>query len=78
MTGFRQFVIRTAEIFVGILVILITLMSALQGYAAGAMAGGGVGFIGFLVGGLFGFATASVLAAAFFLLAQIAENTRRA
>jgi hypothetical protein len=79
VSGFRQFIIRTAEIFVVIVVALMTLGFAVQGYAAGMMAGGGgLGFVTFLLGGLFGFVLSSLLAATFFLLAEIAENTRRA
>jgi hypothetical protein len=71
MSGFRQFIIRTAEIFMVIVVVMTTLGFALAGLRFG-------GLFHFLLGGLFGFVLSSLLAAAFFLLAEIAENTRRA
>jgi len=69
MEQFRRFVIKTAEVFVVILVVLMTLSFASSAYAFG-------GIVGFLVGGAFGFVLSSLLAATFFLLAEIAENTR--
>jgi len=70
MEQFRRFVIRTAEIFVVVLVVLMTLSFASSGYTFGG------GIIGFLIGGVFGFVLSSLLAATFFLLAEIADNTR--
>ncbi|MEX0853418.1 MAG: hypothetical protein WD036_09090 [Bauldia sp.] len=70
MDQFRRFVIKTAEIFVVAVVVLMTLSFAISGW----MMGNGV--IGFLVGGVFGFVLSAVIAATFFLLEEIAENTR--
>ena len=69
MHEFRRFVIKTAEIFVVLVVVLMTLSFAISGWAWG-------GVPGFAIGGVFGFVFAAVLAATFFLLQEIAENTR--
>ncbi len=70
MDQFRQFVIKTAEIFVVVVVVLLTLSSAISGLAWS-------GVLGFILGGVFGFVLSAVLAATFFLLQEIAENTAR-
>ena len=77
MEGFREFIIRTAEVFILVLVIVFALGGAVSGWTSGAMAGGaGGGIIGFLIGGAFGFVGGCVAAATFFLLLEIAQNTR--
>jgi hypothetical protein len=78
MAGFRRFIIRIVEVLLIIFVVVSTLFSALSGFAYGQMIGsGGAAVVLFLISGLVGFAFAAVLAAAYFLLAEIAENTRR-
>jgi hypothetical protein len=61
-----------------IIVVLMTLAFAVSGAGTGAAVMGGIGgLLGFIVGGAIGFISASVLAAYFFLLSEIADNTRR-
>jgi hypothetical protein len=77
MEGFRGFIVRTAEIFILVLVVVFTLMGAVSGWTSGAMGGGGFGgLIGLLIGGGMGFVIGCVAAASFFLLLEIAQNTR--
>jgi hypothetical protein len=61
-----------------VFVALLTVISALAGASYGHMFGGGMSVVMFLVWGFFGFLSAAVLAAFYFLLTEIAENTRRA
>jgi len=77
MEGFRGFIIRTAEIFILVLVVVFTLMGAVSGWTSGAMGGGAFGgILGLLIGGGMGFVMGCVAAASFFLLLEIAQNTR--
>jgi membrane associated rhomboid family serine protease len=79
MDGFRRFIIKTAEVMMLVIVILTTIGFAISGGASAQVAGGGQFWIlGAVIGALFGFVMAAVLAAYFFLLAEIAQNTRRA
>ena len=79
MASFRDFIVRTAEVMMLIIVVLLTLAFAISGAGTGAAVMGGFGgLLGFIVGGAIGFIAASVMAAYFFLLSEIAENTRRA
>lgn len=77
MEGFRDFIIRTAEVFVLVLVAVAALMGAISGWSSGAMAGGGfAGLLGLIIGGAIGFVLGCVGAAYFFLFLEIAQNTR--
>lgn len=77
MESFRAFIIRTAEIFILVLVVVFTLMGALSGWTSGMMTGGAFGaLLGLLIGGGMGFVGGCVAAATFFLLLEIARNTR--
>ncbi len=78
MIAFRRFIIRIVEVLLVIFVVLLTLISAFSGWAYGHLMGGaGVGFVMFLIWGFLGFLSAAVLAAFYFLLTEIAENTKR-
>jgi hypothetical protein len=77
MNEFRSFILRTAEAAMVVLVIVATLWSAFAGWAvASTLYGVFVGFLGFILGAASGFLFAAVVASYFFLLAEIAENTR--
>jgi hypothetical protein len=77
MEGFRGFIIRTAEIFVLVLVVVAALMGAASGWSSGAMAAGALGgLLGLIIGAAIGFVLGCVGAAYFFLFLEIAENTR--
>ena len=79
MAGFRRFIIKTAEVMMVLVVILMTIGFAIS--FAGSMQmgmGGQYWVIGLVIGAIVGFIAGSVIAAYFFLLAEIAENTRRA
>ena len=79
MGGFRRFIIRTVEVLLVVMVVFATLGSALIGYGYGLMIGSGTAaLIMFLISGFLGFLSAAVVAAFYFLLSEIAENTRRA
>jgi hypothetical protein len=78
MGGFRRFIIRTADVLMLVLVVLITLASAISMGGSLQMTLGGIyGVLGFILGAVLGFIGAAIVAAYFFLLAEIAENTRR-
>jgi uncharacterized protein YacL len=77
MGGFRRFIIKTAEIMMLVFVIGLTLGLAIAGAVGGQDQGSAVAILGFIIGGIVGFILASVLAAFFFLLAEIAANTRQ-
>jgi hypothetical protein len=76
MDSFRQFIIRTAEVFIVILVVLITLWFAVGGAGYGQLIGIGW-LLGIVIGGAIGFVFGCVSAAYFFLLLEIAKNTRK-
>ncbi|MCB1501054.1 MAG: hypothetical protein KDK07_14915 [Bauldia sp.] len=77
MEGFRGFIIRTAEMFVLILVVVAALGGAMSGWGSGAMSGGALGgILGLVIGGAIGFVFGCVGAAYFFLFLEIAQNTR--
>lgn len=79
MDAFRHFIIKTAEVLMVIVVGLITLWFAVAGAGyAQVMGGGAYWILGLIVGAAAGFVFAAILAAYFFLLLEIAENTRRA
>ena len=78
MGGFRRIIVKTADALMLVLVVLITLGTAISVAGSLQMTMGGVwGVVGFILGGVLGFIGAAVFAAYFFLLAEIAENTRR-
>lgn len=84
MRAFRWFIIRIAEIFILLVVLLLILGSGAAGYLSVAFmrqeAGMEVPFspgVGFLIGAILGFIVAAVFSAVFFLLVEIANNTRR-
>jgi hypothetical protein len=78
MIRIRRLMIKTAEIMMIVLVVVMVISSAISGAAAGGNAGGIIlGFIGLIVGGLLGLVTSAVIASFFFLILEIAENTRR-
>ena len=78
MAGFRRFIIKTAEIMMLLIVIAMTIGFAASGAGSAQLAMGGQWWIaGLLLGAVGGFVMAAVLAAYFFLLAEVAENTRR-
>ncbi len=76
MGGFRRFIIKTAEVMMSLFVVLLTLALAVSSAVAAQDYGSASAIIAFIVGGVLGFIIASVLAAFFFLLAEIAANTR--
>ena len=78
MVGFRRFIIRLVEVLLIVFVVLITVASALAGAAYGQYMGSGMYVVMFLIWGFSGFLSAAVLAAFYFLLTEIAQNTRRA
>jgi hypothetical protein len=79
MGGFRRFTIRTVDVLMIVIVIGSTIMLAVSGASWGGMAGGGAFavILGFILGAAIGFVSSAVVAAAFFLLLEIAENSRR-
>jgi hypothetical protein len=78
MAGFRRFIIKTAEIMMLLIVIAMTISFAISGAISAQAAMGEQWWIGgFLLGAVAGYLLAAVLAAYFFLLAEVAENTRR-
>ena len=78
MAGFRRFIINIVEWLLIAFIVLLTLFSAIGGAVQGNYIGGTMPVVLFLVYGFMGFLSAAVLAAFYFLLAEIAENTRRA
>ena len=78
MGKFGRFIITTAEVMMIIIVVLLTIGSAISG-ATGMQAslGGQFWILGALIGGVGGYVGAAIFAAGFFLLMEIAENTRR-
>jgi hypothetical protein len=76
MGGFRRFIIKTAEVVMVLFVILTTVALAIGGAVGSEQYGGAYAIVGFIIGGILGFVFASIVAAFFFLLAEIAENTR--
>ena len=77
MGGFRRFIIRTAEVMMVIFVVLLTIALAVSSAVGAQEYGSASAILAFIVGGVLGFIIASVLAAFFFLLAEIAANTRQ-
>jgi hypothetical protein len=78
MLGFRRFIIKTAEIMMVVFVIVTILGSAISGAIGGANQGGIiVAVIGLIIGAFVGLLIAAVSASFFFLVLEIAENTRR-
>jgi hypothetical protein len=76
MGGFRRFIIKTAEVMMAVFVVLLTIVFAVSSAIGLQEQGSAYAILGFIVGGIIGFILASVLAAFFFLLAEIAANTR--
>ena len=58
-------------------VVLLTLVLAIASAVGAQEYGSASAILAFIVGGILGFIIASVLAAFFFLLAEIASNTRQ-
>lgn len=77
MDGFRRFIIKTAEIMMILIVVLMTISFAISGAGSAAAMGGSYWILGLLLGAVGGFLFSAVLAAYFFLLLEVAENTRR-
>jgi len=77
MIGIRRLIIKTAEILMIVLVVLTILGFAIFGGMVGAQTNGIVAAIGLLIGGFIGLVIAAVTASFFFLMLEIAENTRR-
>jgi hypothetical protein len=83
MRAIRWFIIRIAEIFILLIVVLATLVSAVSGYYAiqlmelQAMSTGLPPVAGAVIGGILGFVSMAIVSAIFFLLVEIANNTRR-
>ena len=78
MARIRRFIILTAEVMVVLIVILMTIGSAISGAASMQAAFGGQYWIlGALLGAAGGYLGAAILGAGFFLLMEVAENTRR-
>jgi ABC-type transport system involved in multi-copper enzyme maturation permease subunit len=78
VAGFRRFIINIVEWLLIVFIVLGTIFSAIVGAAAGAQMGGAMPVVMFLIYGFMGFLSTAVLAAFYFLLAEIAANTRRA
>ncbi|MCC7347510.1 MAG: hypothetical protein IT538_08940 [Variibacter sp.] len=84
MRAIRWFIIRIAEIFILLVMLGFILASGAAGYQsivylrndAGMELPFGPG-VGFAIGAVVGFIVASVTCAVFFLLVEIANNTRR-
>lgn len=78
MNGFRRLIIKTAEVMMVLLVIVTIFSFAASGWMFGVDLGSGifVQVLCFFVGALIGLAIASVTASMFFLVLEIAENTR--
>lgn len=78
MAGFRHFIIKTAEVMMIVIVILTAISFAISGAGvAQAALGGNYWIVGVVAGFIVGFLFAAIFAAYFFLLAEVAENTRR-
>jgi hypothetical protein len=78
MAGFRRLIIKTAEVLIIILIVLITVGTAISTATSLHQIGGGEYWIlGLIAGAVLGFLGAAILAAYFFLLMEIAENTRK-
>lgn len=78
MAKFRRFIIVTAEVMVVLIVVLMTIGSAISGAVSMQTAlGGQYWIVGVLLGAVGGYLGAAIFAAGFFLLMEIAENTRR-
>jgi hypothetical protein len=77
MIGIRRLIIKTAEILMIVLVVLTILGFAIFGAIAGGQTNTIVAVIGLIVGGFVGLVIAAVTASFFFLILEIAENTRR-
>jgi hypothetical protein len=77
MIGIRRLIIKTAEILMIVLVVLTILGFAVSGAVAGGQTNAIVAAIGLIVGGFVGLVIAAVTASFFFLILEIAENTRR-
>jgi hypothetical protein len=76
MGGFRRFIIKTAEIMMMLFVIVLTLAFAIAAAVGAQEYGSASAILAFIVGGILGFILSAILAAFFFLLAEIAANTR--
>ncbi|MBQ8106919.1 MAG: hypothetical protein IJ127_29105 [Afipia sp.] len=78
MKGIRRLVIKTAEVMMVILVIVTILAGGIVGAASfGPTQGPELRLIGFGLGALAGLISSATVASLFFLVLEIAENTRR-
>jgi hypothetical protein len=76
MGGFRRFIIGTAEVMMVIFIVLLTLAVAVSSAVGAQEYGSASAILAFIIGGIIGFVGSAILAAFFFLLAEIAANTR--
>lgn len=78
MRGIRRLVIKTAEVMMVILVIVTILAGGVVGAASfGPAHGPELRLIGFGLGAFAGLISSATIASLFFLVLEIAENTRR-
>ena len=72
----RHFIIKVAEVVAYLAIIVFTVLGGIFGWIS-AVASGTSATLWIIFGGLCGFITAAAFSAIFFLLVDIAENTRR-
>jgi len=77
MGGFRRLVIRLVEVLLILFMAVATIASAIAGANYGQFMPGDMSVVMALIGGVSGFISSALLAAFYFLLAEIADNTRR-
>jgi TRAP-type C4-dicarboxylate transport system permease small subunit len=68
---------RIAELVTVLSIVVSTIVGAVYGHIWFSVLFGGAAWVGVLPGGFVGFALMSVVAAMFFALLEIADNTRR-
>ncbi|MGO3930065.1 hypothetical protein [Rhodopseudomonas pseudopalustris] len=77
MAEFRRIIIKTAEVMMVLLVIITILATAGLGAISGSETSGALAVAGFVLGGVGGLIVSSIFASSFFLILEIAENTRQ-